>query len=393
MYKGGKDVLQERILQTIEKTRHVDQRKLAQIAHVNESSISRYLNGHDDINFEGTLRIVKHLFIEDEREIMKAYIPTLKSKNARLALEYCVMNGLWELVEQIIELLSASTNPVDKECATMYKIILLRKEKLLTPMEQLDRIEVFKPKELEMQILRTIIRAYVYLELKERHAIFLHIDGTEKSINKLKSTFMRDSFTIRLGLIMSYICLEENDLIKSREYSTSILEQNFFDDVKSIAYHNLGVSYMFEDYQKALDYLNKALEFYIYRNQSSKIRNASLNLSFLKSYWNISYNYNLTLDNHTCFLNYIYYLIKKGETALAFEHINRIDLTELTEWNKAFYYYYKGLLTQDKTSFYYSVESFSKISDFFRIQLPINELEKLGENEVALRILSSRRLK
>lgn len=386
-------MLRERILLTLDKLDDIDQRKLSRVANLNESSISRYLNGFEEINFEAILRIVKFLYPEEEREIMAAYIPTQKSKNARYALEYCVMNQLWDLMEELIEMLSVSSNPVDKEWAAMYQLLLLRKEKLLSPMEQLDRIETFKPKELEMQIMKSMLKAYIYLDLKERYAIFLHIDGTETLINKVKSVFIRDSYTIRLSLIMSYIHLVENNLEKSREYSYSILEQNFFEDVKASAHQNIGTSYLLESFNKAEDHLKKALDFFIKHNQTAKIKRATLNLSFLRSYWDQDYTYTQEIDDHACLLNFIYYLIKKGESTLALEHINSINIKELSEWDKAFYYYYKGLLTNDITSFYYSVESFSNINDLFRIQLPLKELEKLGENEVALRILSSRRRK
>lgn len=391
--EGEVNLLKERILQTLEKSRNIDQRKLAQIAHVNESSISRYLNGHDEINFEGVLRIVKYLYLEQEREIMSEYIQSQKSKNARYALEYCAMNHLWDLVEYLIGFLSESTNPVDKEWAAMYNFLLLRQERLISPMEQLDRIEVFKPKELEMKILRSILKAYVYYDLGERYSIFLHIKDIDKMLDQIKSTFIRDSFSVRFGLIMSYVYLHDHDIEKSREYSSSILKQSFFDYVKGTANLNLGISYLFENYQKASDYLSKAQDFFIYHNRVAKVTQVNLNLAFLQSYWDIDFPYTLALEDKTCFLTFIYYLIKKGESALALEHINRIHVGELSEWDKAFYFYYKGLLTQDKTTYYDSVESFSNCYNFFHIQLPLMELQKLGENETALRILSRRRRK
>ncbi|MDQ0168376.1 tetratricopeptide (TPR) repeat protein [Bacillus horti] len=282
---------------------------------------------------------------------------------------------------------------MDKEWAAMYDLIYLRREKLLTPMEQLDRIEVFKPKEVEMKILKSILKAYIYSDLQERYSIFLHISGTDELIDSLTSTFIKDSFNIRLGLIMSYVYLFENDLEKSREYSYSILNQSFFENVKANAHHNLGTSFLLEGYEKASEHLNKALDFFMYHNQATKVKQVDLNLSFLQSLWNKDFAYTLSLDNHTCFLTYIYYLIKKGESILALEHINRIAIEDLDQWDKAFYFYYKGLLSQDKTDYYYSVEYFSNLNNFFHIQLPLLELKKLGENEVALRILRSRRRK
>lgn len=292
-------MLKERISQCLERSSNIDQRKLAQIAHVNESSISRYLNGHEEINFEGVLRIVKYLYLEQEREIMSEYIQSQKSKNARYALEYCAMNHLWDLVEYLIGFLSESTNPVDKEWAAMYSLLLLRHQRLISPMEQLDRIEVFKPKELEMKILKSILKAYVYYDLGERYSIYVHIKDIDTMLKQIKSAFIRDSFTVRFSLIMSYVYLHDHDIEKSREYSNYILNQNFFDYKKADAHHNLGISYLFESYQKASEHLNKAQDFYTYHNQATKVRQVNLNLSFLQSYWNIDYPYTLALEDKT----------------------------------------------------------------------------------------------
>lgn len=391
--EGEVNLLKERILQTLEKSRNIDQRKLAQIAHVNESSISRYLNGHDEINFEGVLRIVKYLYLEQEREIMSEYIRTQKSKNARYALEYCAMNHLWDLVEYLIGFLSESTNPVDKEWAAMYQLLLSRNEKILSPREQLNKIEVFKPKELEMQVLKSIFKAYIYHDLDELNALHLHVDGTDTLVKSIKSSFIQDSFNVRLSLILSQISLYSNDIELSRKYSLSIVNQRFFEDVKATAYYNLGLSYSLESYEKSVEYLNKALDFFIFRNNVGRIDQTRRLDSFIKTHWGVNFEFTHNLDNHRSFLNYIYYLIKKGELSLAGEHINKLDIKELTEWDKGFYYYYKGLLSNDKTSFYNSVESFINLDDYFHLQLPLIELQRLGENEVVLRLLSLRRRK
>lgn len=386
-------MLRERILLTLDKLDDIDQRKLSRVANLNESSISRYLNGFEEINFEAILRIVKFLYPEEEREIIAAYIPTQKSKNARYALEYCVMNQLWDLMEELIEMLSVSSNPVDKEWAAMYQLLLLRKEKLLSPMEQLDRIETFKPKELEMHIMKSILKAYIYSELQERYAIFLHIEGTDELIKSIKSTFIKDSFTIRLSLIMSYICLFENNLEESREYSNSILKQDFFENVKYSAYNCLGYSYMFEDYQKSISYFNKVLDFKMISRYPDRVKQTNLNISFLKSHWGVDFEFTESIDDQRTVLNYIYYLIKKGEVSLAEEYIGKVIVEELPESDTAFFYYYKGLLTNDISTYYSSVECFLNLNDYFHLQLPLLELQKLGENEVVLRILSSKRRK
>lgn len=381
-------MLQERILQTLERRDNLDQRKLSHIANLNESSISRYLNGTEEINFESVLRMVKFLYPEEEKETMVEYIRTQKSRNARHALEYCAMNNCWAEVDELIQLLAKSTNPVDREWASMYELVKMRKEKHLPPIELLQKVEVIKPKEQEMQILKTILKAYLYFDLEEHYSLALHIEGTDALIKDIKSNFIKESFSVRKSLIMTLVYLYANNLEKSRHYCYAIIGQDFFEQYKAMAHNNLGQSYMFEDYQKSKDYFIKALNYFIMFDQKESIQEIKNSLAFLYSYWEIDQEFTLSLDDQSSFLNYIYYLIRKSELTLAQEYLNKIDLNHLSNWDKAFYYYYKALIHQDVSTYYQSVEAFLNVNDYYHLQLPLQELKKLGENEEALKIIS-----
>lgn len=382
-------LLKDRILKTIERLESVDQRKLAQVARVNESSISRYLNGHDELNFESTLRIVQFLFPEEEKEIMVDYIYSQKSRNARHGLEYCVMNHLWEPVDHLLKLLSESSNPVDKEWAVVYEILLIKRRNKLSLTELLEKVENLKPRESEMKVLKRIIKAYIYFDLKEYNSLDLHISGTDILINGLKSDFIKESLRVRLGLILSFVYLYDNKITESREHSTTILNQSFYDRPKGMAYYYFGYSYLFEDYDKTKTYISKALTFFAIQNDKSRIKEAKLTLSFLDSYWKKNKDFTMEFDDYRSFNNYIYYLIQKGDLSLAKEFLDRVHLEELSNASRAFYYYYKGLINEDVSSYYLSIETFLQIHDHFHIQLPLKKLESLGENKIVLNILSS----
>lgn len=383
-------MIKELISQTLDKKHNVDQRKLAQVGNVNESSISRFLNGYDELNFESTFRIIKFLFPEREIELMSHFIKTVKSKSARLALEYCEMNNLSDLTSHLLELLYASTNPVDKEWATIYDLMRSLRAREYDSRTLLGKIETIKPKEPEMQIFKMLLKGYVYFELNEHRNLSFHMNGIEELISELKSQFIKDSFIVRLGLIMNYVSLYANDLENAREYSQRIIDQDFFENVKGTAYHHLGHSYMLEDFDKSEYYLSKALD--IFQTESrrfEKIHRTMLNISFLNSLWKKPYDFNLPLDAQENLFNFVFHLISKGELSEALSTLDTIELKN--DWYKAFYYYYKGLMTNDENDFFKSVGYFHNIDDYFHLQLPLKELQRLGSNEVILRIISSRR--
>lgn len=379
-------MLQERILRTLEKSDSLDQRKLSKIAGVNESTISRYLNGFEGLNLVSVLKIVKHLYPEQEKEVMAEYVLTQKSRNARFALEYCDLNNLTEQMDYIIEQLSVSVNPVDKEWAKLYSLIQMYKKRSISMEELLMQVEVFDPKEIEMKIMKQILKGYIYVELGDYTSLTLHTKYIELFMKNVKNQFLRNCFNIRIGLTMNYVSLFRNEIEKAREYSFLILEQDFFQDLKAAAYHHLGHSYLFEDFDKAKQYMEQAINLYSKFKKGRNLNVAERNLSFLQSYWKIEREFTLPLDTEENYRNYIYYLIQKGCTDVARNYLNKIDVNSITETGKAFYYYYLGLLDNDKEYFYTSVEYFRKVGDRFQLKLPIDKLRTLGENESVLRI-------
>lgn len=363
-----RSMLQERILQTLEKRGDVDQRKLSRIAKTNESSISRYLNGYEEINFEAVLRVVQHLFPEQEKELMAEYIMTQKSKNARYALEYCVMNHLSEQFDHLLKELSVSSNPKDKEWASMYELIKIRNSGVLDPLELLKQVEIFKPKQLEMEVMKVIIKGYIYGELKDFHTLSMYVPLIENDLDHIKSNFIRSSYKVRLGLMMNYISLFKNDVEKARFYSNLVLDQVFFEQLKPIAYHHLGHSYLLEDYEKSMRCLDLSLKLSYNSGFNDMVESIKFTIEFVKSFWEIDH----------------YFLIQKGEKDKAQEVLDQLDFNSLPDWEKGFYFYYKGLIENDIDLFHYSVRWFKKEGDLFHMKLPILKLKHLGEKDIIL---------
>ncbi|GAA0381509.1 AimR family lysis-lysogeny pheromone receptor [Bacillus horti] len=383
-------MLQERILQTLEYLDNIDQRKLSRIANTTESTISRFLNGHDEMKFESVLRVVKHLYPDEQVAIMGDYIVTQKSRNARHGLEYCAVNRLWSEFDFLLDLLANSTNPCDREWASMYSLLKEKREVKYDPVDFLKKVEEFRPKEIELKALKSILKGVLYFELSDHNTILLHNNDTDMLIENIKSDYIRSSYSVRLGLIMSAVHFYSNNLEKSRQYSYSIIGQDFIDYAKTTAFNSLGLTYMLEDYERAKDYFTKAINYAITFNHSVYLKSARLNLSFLQSFYGIKSDFSESIDDHVTLANYIYHLIQKGEHSLAREHLDQIDYENLTELDKGFYFYYNGLLKNDSSTFYESVEAFLNAENYFYVQLPLLELQKLGENEEALTILSKR---
>lgn len=382
-------MLQERILKTLDKRDSLDQRKLAKIAGVNESSISRYLNGFESLNLPAVLKIVQFLFPEEEKEVMAEYVLTQKSRNARFALEYCDLNSMSDEVHKLIEPLSVSVNPVDKEWATLYRLMRMMKEKKLPLEKLLLQVEVFDPKEIEMKIMKQIFKGYIYGRLGDFTSQMFHTKYTEIMIKEVKSEFLKDCFNIRLGLIKNYTFLYNNDLEKARYFSHLVLKQNYFKNIKGIAYHHLGHSYLFENYSESKRYLNLAIALFHETNQEDHCVIAMRKLDLLEIHWKQSFPLSFEMNTVADHINYIYYLIQNGKIDSAKDLLGQIKQDTLSLQDKGYYYYFLGIVSGNKTLFYDSVNYFRSAGDLFHVSLPVEKLRILGENEVILRIFTS----
>ncbi|GAA0379078.1 AimR family lysis-lysogeny pheromone receptor [Bacillus horti] len=384
-------MLRERILQTLKEQKKLGQRQLAHISGLSESSTSRFLHGYEDINFEAALKLIKYLYPKEETALMTEYILSQKTRNARFALEYCLLNQLYAPFTIVLERLSSSLNHMDKEWAGMYHLVQLRKDRETDPIELLQQVEIFKPKELEMQVLKGLLKAYIYIELEEKQSVLLHIKNTDKLIKKIKSSFMRNAFKIRLGFIMSTITMYARHSEKLRAYTRAIIEQDYFENAKIRAYHLLGYSYMYDDYQEALIHFNRALEGYKHLSDSVHIKEVEQLISYMNSYWKIEQKPPRNIENEHDFTNYIYHFIRTDNKNIAETLLSSLNVDKLCTREKAFYWYYKGLISEDAEHYYLSIDHFLSMNDYFHLRLPVEELSRLEENNEILKVLLRRK--
>lgn len=382
-------MLQERILHTLAITKDLDQRKLSRIAGVSESSFSRYLYGLENITLHSALKIVKYLYPDQEKEIMSEYVLTQKSRNARFALEYCNINNLIQPFKQLLNNLSDSVNPVDKEWVILYELLGQLKEKTIRLDELKESVELFNPKELEMQIMKQLFKAYISFLENDTSGLRLHVSGIEDLIKGIKSEFLKDCYNMRLGIIMGHVSLISNDIEETRYYCSLVINQNLFEELKALAYNNLGHTYMFDNYDVSKGYFETCLKLYTNPTEHNQDNRevVELNISFLQSYWKIEREFSLDIHkNHKTLASYIFYLIQKGDLTRAKEYASKVDSSSLSDFDHAFHYYYLGLIYQSKKYFYHSIKWFQRAEDFFRIQLPIKKLLEMGEDEELLSV-------
>lgn len=372
------------------------QKQYAQVAGVTEATITRFINQKANLGFDSILSIVKHKFPDFEVKIMIDYMLSQDNQNARISLEYCMINRLPEIADQLIDKLNNSEYSINREWAKVYEVERMRNKKELSPLEVIARVHKIDAKNDEMKILAKLLEVYATYDQSNYTYLQGLIIGLEQRIEDCKSIFMKRSFKLRLGQALSYIALYNNEVDTCRHYANMIIENTDNPYFKATGYHTLGHSYLYENLEDSLSFFQQALNYYELSKKTDYKNIVLRNMNFAKFLWKKTINTCNIKDESRINIEELefheigelaFYEIRNGNSMKANELLSRIVLPELTDRNKGYYYYYMALTHDDNTDLFFdSIRYFHKSGDKFYVKLPLMELKRLGERESILKI-------
>jgi hypothetical protein len=328
-------------------------------------------------NFNSLLIVVRELF-DNELQEMTEYIMTLdpNKKTARYALEYVSINKMNEVRKHLIEKMLNCKNTESKEWASIYNISMLGDEGITPAMELLEMLNDIAPKSLEMICYKEIEKFYCFYDLKICENMITKEQFIKNSIKKIKDDFIRNSYGCRLAIIGIDAALHSNNIDKVREYENEInLEYNC--NITKY-YLQVGNSYMFENFEKAKDHLQLAYQSALKIDSEHRRKEAERSLNFLHSYWCkeapfLNFNSNEVSDIHEIAF---YYIRKNDDRGLMLLEV--MDQEKMTDHNKGFHFFMRGLATGDEDFFWDSLMYFNKAGEKYYKYVSLNELRKLG---------------
>ena len=362
--------------------------KLAQIGGFkNATPLYKFLNESDREmdSLKSLVNIVEYLFPRNLLDVMNEYFKTINpsGKLARQALEYSHFNNL-SVRHELIDRMMSSGNSESKEWATLYEIFkTLSKD----PLKSMDVLNVLKTKTIEMTAFKLIMQLYCCYYLDNLHMVELISRNCDSEISKIKNDYINENYRIRLLTVICVLNLDKNELIKSRQLSFRLLEICNRPQTFGAIYQNIGMTYLYEDYEKGEEYLQKALWYYR-THKIEKDGNIHSSLNIHRAYWRKPLfdkrEDGEVYDKH----DVIMYYVRIGDKQKAIELLNTINEEELNIRDKAFHLYSRGIVYEDVKYFYESIKCFQKIGDRFYMNLPLEELRKLGIDERLLELIN-----
>ncbi|MGA4464227.1 AimR family lysis-lysogeny pheromone receptor [Bacillus bombysepticus] len=373
-------------------------RKLAMRFKVTHTTVNSYFNKKgrfDFMHFVDALRLYKPKDIKFRRNCIKECIPTLSHKNLKLALEVLDMFGEYELQDMIMQQINkfksnqtesekemkkgiSKTVRINLNLVPLYQTLRERSENTITPKVFFEKVEKMRKNQKfidnELVIMLILNTIYSFFDLGNYKMVNEYIQQLLPDIIKIKCRSLRDSFLLRIKEMEIFVNLHENKLRESRQQCFDIIndETNCYVSIKAVAYCKIGESYVFSDYQKAKEYMEKSLK--VIGDPSNKKlelrRGKVLNtLLFLRIYHKRdlhTINYDDLDEAERAFL-----YVRLGENEKAIRILQ--TLKNKNGYLSSFQLYYMGLAVGGKEGKRYlelSLEIFSKSGDFFYMFLP-----------------------
>ncbi|PFW60805.1 AimR family lysis-lysogeny pheromone receptor [Bacillus sp. AFS075034] len=375
-------------------------RKLATRFGVTHTTVNNYFNKKnkfDFMHFVDMLRLYEPKNVNYRRERIKEMIPLLSHKNSKLALEVMDMFGEYELQQLVIDKIKKNTNNNTDEneeekkkkgnsktvrtnlkIISFYELLRKRSEGKISAKDFFEEVERMrktqKHDENELMILSDLNVIYSFFDLGNYKMVNEYIQQVLPTITNLKCRTYENSFLLRIKEMKVFIELHDNKLEEARELAFEIInnETNCYISTKAVAYCKIGESYVFSDYKKAKEYMEKSLEIIgePVNKKLEKRRDKVLNtILFLKIFHGKDLHTINVDDLDPAEKAFLY--IKLGMNTEAIKILK--DLETRNGFLSNFQLYYMGLAIggeEGKKYLEMSSENFSKSGDFFYISLP-----------------------
>ncbi|WP_430483516.1 AimR family lysis-lysogeny pheromone receptor [Rossellomorea marisflavi] len=345
-------------------------------ADVSRSFVDRLFRGKES-RFDLVLSIIRVLGA-DENKMIRQYCEEIEQAyNFIYAMEYADRRNDMALLERLFDR-SGSKNHADLgEMREIYTLSLRRKKDGST--KNLEEV-LFKLKCLEpvSPLAKSLQK---FMEIQVHHSLhhFNQVNEKLKRINvsKIEDEFFYNSFKWRLNQVKQSISLDYfGNLIESRELAFELIKNSDSKYFHAYSYGNIGLSYSYENDDKAISYLNESQKLYKEVGIENDIWNETI--EFIRIMWGQP----IELEKIKSVQNLAFKLIKCGKYSHALQIIDKLDSEE---GKSPLRLYLRGLATQEADYHWQSLEMYIKVrGDRLFAILPRNELIHLKENRIGV---------
>jgi hypothetical protein len=302
----------------------------------------------------------------------------------QVAMENARFNGLMDKLHELIEQYSQSSDQLVQEWSRVYKLFYKRNNSAITPENLMKLVQYQTSDNPELFVAYRLLHAYAAYDLDEYGVLYSVCKTITKELEKIKSSKLGEYYRFRLGQLLTNLFLRQNEVERAREQAHFIIAHCPNITYVASAYHTLGLSFLYEDYEKGIAALEKGL--LISRNQRNQNHMIEIKrtIFFYNNYWGIDGKYILYTNQVRDHYERAHFELRMDNKKKALEILKNIDQHSLSIREQGYYYFYKGLVLDNIDLFYKSIEAFKKTEDKFAANMARQELYRRGERPAAI---------
>lgn len=361
--------------------------KLSQVAKeigASKQTMSK-LKTKGAIGFRYLLKISYLLFPENPEEKMSEWCLNLNTvESIKQSFEYAAITRNVNLLSDLIEL-HTKEEGILGEYVNVYNLIYKYMLNEINYKVLGYELEKVNPKDSALPILLLIYKCYQCYFTSNFLLVLELASEAERKLNELsekRELFIKQCYLHRLSEILAPINLHLNNLESARYYASIIINADICAKTKSDAYYTMGMSYLLNDEELCLRYMQESYDIMSIVGDSNLAEESGLNLDFVKVYL----NKNLTETSHPSVV--ALKQLKNGERS--FQEIEEVLYQGADE---DFIVFYKATSKKSVDSLYDCHEYFFNKHNLYFASITAHELLKSGENSRAIKNLLNYKIK
>ncbi|WP_182006348.1 AimR family lysis-lysogeny pheromone receptor [Priestia aryabhattai] len=339
-------------------------------------------------NFEAVRELIEFLFPNNHEEVLIEYCNDLDPNKQfiRDAIEYATLFEKKEMQKVLLKKLKSATNTKGAEYLYFYE--LKGRANSLSSSEMFNELSTYNFKTQEMPVLARLMLVKVLIRETKYNTAAELIDNLEILVNNMKDSYFKESLKKRFHATKVSLNLRKGDHKETEKLGEQALSIHKLTPLDIYILMDMGNAYIMHDYEIAMNYFERAVALANQFNDKVRLVQVKNSIDFCMCYWKkYSHNGQEVDENDYSDYNKAFYYISVGEKEIAEKCLESIEYGNMDDVDKAFYYFYKGLLTNERSDYFKSVKHFKNAGDKHYRKMAIIELEKLGEEEFVIETL------
>jgi hypothetical protein len=253
-----------------------------------KQEFSKFLGG-GGIGFRKLLRLSYLLFPENQKDVMDEWCLRLNTtESIKQSFEYASITRNKQLLKALIDKYKTDGGSISKY-VSIYSILYryyIYEIDAGSVIEELRKVGLLKD---ELCILAEIMKCYNYYFLGKYHLMLETSEQIMVLINELgdRHIFFKETYLHRISEVLMHVSLHLNDIESARYYASIIINANICAKTVAAAYDIMGMSFLSEDRQKSIQYLQKRYDISQTLREPAIEQNARRELDFAKLYLNL----------------------------------------------------------------------------------------------------------